>query len=349
MLLPYSSKDFALKRDNLRGLIGVVLAVAVIGFLDLVKPGTSQAPDFECLSRDLGSVNIDVLAGESGASIASKLAENGVVKSSQSFFRVAVADPRAASIAPGVHQIDLEICASDALDQLLDSKRIANLIAINEGAWVSEIKIRLAELGFSESEIQSGFAGVKIPDGFKSLEGLLFPSQYSFASETPLSEIIESIISRGLEEMKVAGISEGSERFSAAELLTIASLIQAEADPEDYAKVSQVVRNRLKVGMPLQFDSTVHYIKAVRGSVFLSTQSTLLKSPYNTYRNYGLPPTPINNPGILAMQAAVNPVAGDWLYFITVAPGDTRFTSSFSQFSDWKVLYKKNLRSGKFE
>ena len=338
-----------MKRGNLRGLIGVVLAIAVIGFLDLVKPGTSQAPDFECLSPDLGSVSIDVLAGETGASIASKLAERGVVKSSESFFRVAVADPRAASIAPGVHQIDLEICASDALDQLLDSKRIANLIAINEGAWVTEIKSRLAQLGFTKSEISESFAAVKPPIGFTSLEGLLFPSQYSFASETPLSEIIESIVSRGLEEMKAAGISAGTEKFTAAELLTIASLIQAEADPVDYEKVSQVVRNRLKVGMPLQFDSTVHYIKGVRGSVFLSTQSTLLKSPYNTYRNYGLPPTPINNPGILAMKAAVNPVAGDWLYFITVAPGDTRFTSSFSQFNDWKVLYKKNLRSGKFE
>lgn len=338
-----------MKRDNLRGLAGIALAVVIIGFLDFVKPGTTRAPDYECLSRDLGSANIDVLAGETGASIATKLAERGVVKSAQSFFRVAVADPRAASIAPGVHQIDLEICASDALNQLLDSKRIANLIAINEGAWVSEIKNRLGELGFSKSEIAESFAAVRPPSGFKSLEGLLFPSQYSFASETPLIEIIESILSRGLEEVKKAGLSEGSEKFTAAELLTIASLIQAEADPVDYAKVSRVVRNRLKVGMPLQFDSTVHYIKEVRGSVFLSTQSTLLKSPYNTYRNYGLPPTPINNPGILAMKAAINPEAGDWLYFITVAPGDTRFTASFSQFSDWKVLYKKNLRSGKFE
>jgi UPF0755 protein len=100
--------------------------------------------------------------------------------------------------------------------------------------------------------------------------------------------------------------------------------------------------------MPLQFDSTVHYIKGSRGSVFLSTQSTLLKSPYNSYRNYGLPPGPINNPGAKAMYAAVHPEKGVWLYFITVAPGDTRFTDSLDQFNNWKVLYKKNLRDGKF-
>jgi UPF0755 protein len=100
--------------------------------------------------------------------------------------------------------------------------------------------------------------------------------------------------------------------------------------------------------MPLQFDSTIHYIKGSRGSVFLSTQSTFLRSPYNTYRNYGLPPTPINNPGAPALFAATHPENGPWLYFITVAPGDTRFTNTLDEFNTWKVLYKKNLRAGKF-
>jgi UPF0755 protein len=347
--LRYLSKGYALRRDNLRGLAGVVLAIVLIGMLDLLKPGTSSAPDYECRVSEQSSVEINILSGESGASIAAKLEEEGVVKSSESFFRVAVADARAASIAPGVHIIDREICAVDALTQLLDSKRIANLIAINEGAWISEIKSRLLKIGYSKGEIEAAFSSVKIPQGFRSLEGLLFPSQYSFASQTPLSTIIETIVKRGLKELEGAGIAQGSDGFTPAELLTIASLIEAEGDPADYRKVSQVVRNRLKIGMPLQFDSTVHYIMELRGSIFLSTKSTLLKSPYNTYRNYGLPPTPINNPGRLAMEAAVNPEAGNWLYFITVAPRDTRFTADFSQFNEWKQLYRKNLRSGKFE
>jgi UPF0755 protein len=100
--------------------------------------------------------------------------------------------------------------------------------------------------------------------------------------------------------------------------------------------------------MPLQFDSTVHYVKKSRGNIVLSTQSTLISSTYNTYRRYGLPPGPINNPGEAAMRAAILPQAGDWLYFITVAPSDTRFTSDIDQFSKWKIEYKKNLRAGKF-
>jgi UPF0755 protein len=156
------------------------------------------------------------------------------------------------------------------------------------------------------------------------------------------------MVERSNREMMKAGFFSSTEKFSPAQFLTIASLVQAEGDQEDFAKISQVVRNRLTKGMPLQFDSTVHYIKGSRGSVFLSTQSTFLNSPYNTYRRYGLPPGPINNPGSKAMYAATHPEPGAWLFFITVAPGDTRFTDSIDEFNNWKVLYKKNLRAGKF-
>jgi UPF0755 protein len=187
-----------------------------------------------------------------------------------------------------------------------------------------------------------------LPQGFTSLEGLLFPAQYSFDTSTSINEVISTLVSRGAKEVNVAGIAKPVGKFSPQQLLIIASLVQAEGDEKDYAKISQVVRNRLAIGMPLQFDSTVHYIKGVRGSVFLSTQSTFINSPYNTYKRYGLPPAPINNPGSAAMRAAGAPESGDWLYFITVAPGDTRFTAKIEEFNNWKILYKKNLKAGKF-
>jgi UPF0755 protein len=101
--------------------------------------------------------------------------------------------------------------------------------------------------------------------------------------------------------------------------------------------------------MPLQMDSTVHFIKKVRGQIFLSTQSTLINSPYNTYKKYGLPPGPIGSPGVAAITAALKPDVGDWLYFITVAPGDTRFTKSLDEFNSWKALYAKNRKAGAFK
>jgi UPF0755 protein len=131
--------------------------------------------------------------------------------------------------------------------------------------------------------------------------------------------------------------------------LTIASIVQAEGGEKDFAKVSQVIRNRLKIGMPLQMDATVHFVKKLRGQIFLSSQSTLINSPYNTYKKYGLPPGPIGSPGVAAMTAALQPASGDWLYFVTVAPGDTRFTNSFEEFNTWKALYVKNRKAGAFK
>ena len=335
-------------RDTARGVLGVILAFAIIGTIDFIKPGVSSAPDYACGSASRGEVLIDVGQGESGSSIAEELFASGVVKSSSAFFGIAVSDARAASIAPGIHRLSKNLCASEALEQLLDRRRIENLISIPEGAWKSEVFANLSRIGFSTSEIASASKLMALPKGFKSLEGLLFPAQYSFDSATSLSSIFQTFIDRSRLEMLKAGFSSSQEKFSAHELLTIASLVQAEGDTQDFQKISQVVRNRLKIGMPLQFDSTVHYIKGSRGSVFLSTKSTFINSPYNTYRRTGLPPTPINNPGAKAMYAASHPEPGAWLYFITVEPGDTRFTDSYQEFSQWKTLYKKNLRAGKF-
>lgn len=335
-------------RDTARGFFGVFLALGMIATIHFIKPGVSAAPDFSCGVKSNGTTVIDIQSGETGSEIARDLVDQGVTASYESFFRVAVGDNRSGRIAPGLHSIDRGICAKDALEQLLDSARIGNLLSVNEGAWNSEIKQKLASIGFSSAEISAAFSSYLIPNGFKSLEGLLFPAQYSFDTSTSVSEILDVMVSRAQSEMKLAGFTSSKEKFKPAQLLIIASLVQAEGDTQDFAKISQVVRNRLTKGMPLQFDSTVHYIKGSRGSVFLSTQSTLLKSPYNSYRNYGLPPGPINNPGAKAMYAAVHPEKGVWLYFITVAPGDTRFTDSLDEFNNWKVLYKKNLRAGKF-
>lgn len=331
-----------------RGLALLLASIIATGLIYILKSGPSSTPNFPCGKSSGDVVAIDVSAGESGSEIAQELFDKGVTASYQSFFGVAVSDSRSGSIAPGIHQIDKGICAREALEQLLDAKRISNLISIVEGAWISEIKKSLISVGYSQAEITRAFASVTLPSGFTKLEGLLFPAQYSFDTSTALSEILQEMISKSNREMKAAGFFTSSEKFSPAQLLTIASLVQAEGDQGDFARISQVVRNRLTKGMPLQFDSTVHYIKGSRGSVFLSTQSTFLNSPYNTYRKYGLPPGPINNPGAKAMYAATHPEPGAWLFFITVAPGDTRFTESIDEFNNWKVLYKKNLRAGKF-
>ena len=308
----------------------------------------STAPDFACSQGSPAEVSIEVKSGETGSSIARQLFAKGVTKSSEAFFRVAVSDPRSTQIAPGAHRLNRGICAKEALIQLLDSKRLVGLINIVEGAWISEVIPQMYKAGFKTQDVTEALRSVEKPQGFTSLEGLLFPAQYSFAQGTSARSAISSMVKNSERAMQDAGFFSQESRYSPQQLLVIASLLQAEGKSEDFRKISQVIQNRLRIGMPLQFDSTVHYIKKVRGNIFLSTQSTLISSPYNTYRKYGLPPGPINNPGLDAMRAAINPKPGNWIYFITVAPSDTRFTADIDQFSEWKVEYKKNLRAGLF-
>jgi UPF0755 protein len=101
--------------------------------------------------------------------------------------------------------------------------------------------------------------------------------------------------------------------------------------------------------MALQLNATIQYATNSRGKIMLSNKATKINSPFNTYRFAGLPPTPIANPSKDAIAATLKPAAGDWLYFITVAPGDTRFTKNFVEFSNWNTEFNKNVAAGKFK
>ena len=301
------------------------------------------------ISESEKNVAISIPTGATGAEIAKILETAGVVASAESFFRAAVANPKAASIAPGTHALSLKISGKVALEQLLDPKRITNLIKISEGAWNSEIFAQMAATKIWSERASQSAKSVLLPRGITALEGVLFPAQYSFAEGTPQLDALQSMVDKFNKVIDGIDFTDPEKKLDKQELVILASLVQAEGRTQDFAQISRVVRNRLALGMPLQFDSTVHYVMKSRGDIFLSNKSTKLKSPFNTYQNRGLPPAPIGNPGLAALKAAIAPADGDWLFFITVAPGDTRFTKSFSEFNNWKLLYQKNRKAGAFD
>lgn len=336
----------ALKRLSVAG---IVILAFTFGLREINQSGGGYAnfPD-RVISESEKNVSVSIPAGATGAEIAKILQSAGVVASAESFFRAAVANPKAASIAPGTHSLSLKISGKTALEQLLDPKRITDLIKITEGAWNSEVFAQMsATKNWSTSPAQSA-RQVVLPEGITALEGVLFPAQYSFAEGTSQVAALQSMVNRFNVAISAINFVDPDGKLDKQQLVTLASLVQAEGDNKDFAQISRVIRNRLAINMPLQLDSTVHYLKNTRGQIFLSNKSTQLKSPYNTYQNYGLPPAPIGNPGLAALKAAIAPAKGDWLFFITVAPGDTRFTKSFAEFSEWKLLYQKNRRAGAF-
>lgn len=328
--------------------IAGLLIVAITLTLRAVAPGPKSAPDFDGKSRG-PEVIVNVTSGATGSQIASDLFRAGVIKSELSFFRVAVGDSRSAAIAPGSHRVETRIPAKEALEQLLDPNRIENLIRVRDGARLSEIIEALESAGFERNEISAALKEVRPPSIFKTknLEGFLYPALYAPTEEDSPKTILTKMLGRFASS--TSKIEWSYENLSPREILTVASLVEAEGTPDVFTKVARVIYNRLEIGMALQLDASVHYALGKRGEITLSIAETKVASPYNTYRYRGLPPGPIGSPTIAAISAALQPAEGNWLYYVTVAPGETRFTESYDEFLQFKAEYKRNLKAGRFK
>ncbi|MBN0043510.1 endolytic transglycosylase MltG [Streptomyces actuosus] len=192
-------------------------------------------------------------------------------------------------------------------------------------------------------------ARLKLPsDADGNPEGYLFPATYPLTDSTTPQQLLSAMVDTANKKFNGAPVAAGAQRnaMNVYQAVTIASIVQAEAATKaDMGKVARVVFNRLERGMPLQMDSTLNY--ALNRSTLRTTESdTRIESPYNSYQRMGLPPTPIDNPGEDAMRAAINPTPGDWLYFVTVKPGDTRFTSDYAEHRRNVAEFNRNQPSG---
>ncbi|MFJ3922970.1 endolytic transglycosylase MltG [Streptomyces sp. NPDC090022] len=177
-------------------------------------------------------------------------------------------------------------------------------------------------------------AGPALPAEAKgNPEGFLFPAAYPVTSTTTPDQLLAHMVRTAHQKLATKPVAGGGRTHGMTpyQTATLASIIQAEAEtPADMGKVARVVHNRLARSMPLQMDSTINYALN-RHTVDTTLSDTRIDSPFNTYARQGLPPTPIANPGLAALAAAVAPTPGDWLFFVTVKPGDTRFSATYEE------------------
>jgi UPF0755 protein len=303
-----------------------------------------------------GNAGAEVVAliptGASGSDVAHILVRDKVVLSWQAFINRAAGDPRSTQIQPGAHRISTHLSAKVALEQLLDRSRMVGLINIPEGTRAANILKILAKSGLGRRDLESAFAAARVPTGYAapSVEGYLFPASYSFAPGTSAVKIFQAMLGRFQSEATSLNLATRASalHLKPGEIVTIASLVQGEGGPGDFGKIARVILNRLADGMKLRLDTTVLYALNVAGRINVRDADLLVSSKYNTYKYPGLPPGPIGSPGRQALLGALNPTPGPWLYFITVRPGDTRFTASESEFFKWKSEYEKNYAAGAF-
>ncbi|TYB31397.1 MAG: endolytic transglycosylase MltG [Candidatus Mcinerneyibacterium aminivorans] len=220
-------------------------------------------------------------------------------------------------------------------------------ITIPEGFRYKEIKERLYRKGLINKEkFEKLFKDKKFINslGIKSetLEGYLFPETYYFVKENSEKEIIKRMYNLLLEKLKANNLLSEIEnsKYNLQEILTIASLVEWEAKIDDERKkIAQVFIKRLEIYKPLESCASIEYaLNKHKKKLF--KRDLEVESPYNTYKNFGLPPTPINNPGIKSINAVINPADTDYLYFVSKNDGTHVFNESYDKHLEAKRKYQ---------
>ena len=341
----------------------VALVVVVGGFYVAVTKGAQFVSDrFSSSASDFpgpghGKVSFRVTQGETIAGMGRELKAKGVVASVDAFTAAANDDPHSTGIQVGYYALKKEMPAADALAVLVDPANIVkSTVTIPEGLRVTEILAVLADkTDFGRAAYEKVLrnpAAIGLPSyAHGNAEGYLFPSTYPFGPTEKPVDMIKDMVDRwrqaAAEHHLVAGAQEVGK--TPAEIMTIASLIQAEGRGSDMPKISRVIYNRLdgpgsKQGTNglLQIDATVNFALNRKGVVAVTTDETQnTDSPYNTYKYPGLPPGPINSPGDEAIDAALHPADGPWYYYLTVnlRTGETRFGVTYQDFLGFKQEY----------
>ncbi len=319
----------------------------------------------------VADVVIEVHPGDTTTAIGQTLEDNDVVATVKGFVEAAAGNAAIASIQPGFYKVRTEIPAANAVERLADPQNRVGKLVIPEGSQLDDIvevgtdavtpgifslisqatcvelngERRCVPVGeFRQAAGTAPIDALSVPDwavepatamgdDHRRLEGLIAPGSWNVDPSATPQDILSTLIGFSAIQYEESGLLATAKNLelSPYEVLIVASLVQREALPHDFAKVARVIYNRLADGQALQFDSTVNFTLD-RQEVATTDADRARMTPWNTYLRPGLPATPICSPGHPALQAAEHPAPGDWLYFVTIdMQGTTLFTRDYDE------------------
>ena len=348
------------KRFWVRRLLVLLIVVVLIfgGYKAWGKASTLLNGPADFTGQGVGSVILEVTPGANGMVIANALKKADVVKSAEAFYQLSLKDARAQSIQPGFYKLRKKMSAEFAMRELSDrANRVEGTVTIPEGSRVGQIvsaivkgsEIKQADLTSALKKPET----LGLPAAAKgNPEGYLYPATYTVEPGMTAIELLQSMVKKTLAVEKELDIGTRAKALglNSEEIITVASILEYEAKKDaDYPKVARVLYNRIKAGMALQLDSTVSYVSQRKGDVFTTDAERNNQSQYNTYQHQGLPPGPIGSPGQKTIEAALNPAAGSWLYFVAVNldTGETVFSDTFAEHNKAVAKLQEFCRSSK--
>lgn len=296
----------------------------------------------------------EIKKGESLGSIAGRLEQEGFIRSGLYLKLLSRKNGTGNSFKTGQYEISPAMSTEEIHDLLVSGKGILVKVTVPEGVTLKKTAEILEQAGIvaaadfvRAAENRAVLEKYRIEG--KNAEGFIFPDSYFFQKNVSPETVLETFLKnffRKLEE-KIPGYREmdSSELYGK---VILASIVEREyRRAEEAPLIASVFANRLETGMQLASCATIEYIIAeLQGKKhpeYITFEDLKIESPYNTYRNKGLPPGPIANPGIIALEAAFNPAESDYLYFLLKnrETGEHFFSRKFSEHSNARFLYLK--------
>ncbi|MDA9716467.1 endolytic transglycosylase MltG [Candidatus Marinimicrobia bacterium] len=303
-------------------------------------------------NREVNSSVITIEKGMSLNSVSNLLLENEIIVNQNIFKLKVITRGLASKIPTGRFSIDGKISDAILIDLIFNKGPIKLKLTIPEGSQSKNLFKDINTLLNTDYDFNKYFNSTEILEQYQvdasSLEGYLYPDTYYLYHDSSPEIIIDLLLSEFWKKFDKNLQDRANQLgFSVHEVVTLASIIEGEAMLDsERSTISSVYHNRLKINMKLQADPTIQYIIPGPPKT-LSNRDLRIKSDYNTYQNYGLPPGPINNPGIASIKAALYPEDTNFLFFVAQGDGSHAFTTNEKDHEEAKRIYKINKRKNR--
>lgn len=334
-----------------RRLVALLLTLAlfvtatVVG-AQFLKPllGNDKPADYP--GPGTGQVRVSVVPGEGPVSVAAKLEDAKVVANADTF--IAALGASGGTLSPGEYDFKQEMKNSDAVSVLLNEGTAKVMyFALNAGLRIDESLQAISEgSGLSLDQLKALSDAPKqfgVSSKAKNLEGFLAPGEYRFPLGSTAKEILTKLVTSTQDELKAQGVTDSAKQY---DVVTVASIVQAEGGQAEYKDVAGAIYNRLKptnteTNGLIQSDATVTYGLGKKTFHIDEAEKADKSNPYNTYANKGLPAGPIGSPGKTAIDAAAKPNTNDYLYWVTINldTKETKFSKTLAEHNGYVEKY----------
>lgn len=328
----------------MRALRILLIAITVVAFAMVALVGNTFY--WAKPAADAPQVTIHVIPGKSAGDVARMLKDADVNQNTELFMAYVIITHHVSDFKTGTFTLKKGMSIADMVRTLTSATAIERTITLIEGWGIKEMGEYLVAQGALKS-VEEWYAVVGTPpsvagptrqvpgtlsanatfDPTSTMEGFLFPDTYRIALDATAEDIAKKMFNNFTQRMQE---TSAGNRISYDSVI-LASIIEREVrSDEDRKIVADIFQRRLKEGMALQADSTVNYVTGKK-TPSLSIGDRDIDSPWNTYQNRGLPPTPISNPSLSAIRAVLDPTPNTYVYFLTDNEGAVHYARTFAE------------------